>query len=144
MNDMIKAIANADSTAQQTSHFYVDKHELSVHIYTLVIRGESIRKVTGSISAFCNRFRLHAETNGRLILISTMSWPCDYIHDVILEILQPLGLKNIIDYTIVVEQATVGVGFEPSELIGQRIPGCEEVSWLGSAVRADGCFIWAW
>ena len=81
-------------------------------------------------------------TNGKLYVAAEMRYPADFLVSLVSEILEPMGLIYNIDMVILQEQLIHGVGGEVTPLLGKKIPGSEDLSWLGSQVRLNGNFVW--
>jgi len=94
------------------------------------------------IANFCKKNGISGLTNGKLYVAAEMRYPADFLVSLVSEILEPMGLIYNIDMVILQEQLIHGVRGEVTPLLGKKIPGSEDLSWLGSQVRLNGNFVW--
>ena len=121
---------------------YQDKKELEVVFITLIVDLEKLSNKGISISEFSHANKLTGVTNGNLYLVAEMSSPADYLNSLVEDVFEPQGLEYNKDMVILEEQLVYGVGDSVSSLVGKKIPGSENLAWLGSEVRLDGSYVW--
>ena len=121
---------------------YKDVEELSVVFTTLVVNIEKLNINDQLIAIFCRENGLSGVTNGKLYLVAEMRYPADFLYELIEESLEPEGLIYNKDMVIVQEELIRGVRGEVTPLLGKKIPGAEDIAWLGSEVRLNGNFVW--
>ena len=121
---------------------YKDVEELELVFTTLVVNIERLNSNDLLIANFCKKNGISGLTNGKLYVAAEMRYPADFLVTLVSEILEPMGLVYNIDMVILQEQLIHGVGGEVTPLLGKKIPGSEDLSWLGSQVRLNGNFVW--
>ena len=121
---------------------YKDVEELELVFTTLVVNIERLNSNDLLIANFCKKNGISGLTNGKLYVAAEMRYPADFLITLVSEILEPMGLVYNIDMVILQEQLIHGVGGEVTPLLGKKIPGSEDLSWLGSQVRLNGNFVW--
>jgi len=129
---------------------YVDDTMLEAKFSFLVIRVESIIKKFGSVEDFAIENGISGVTNGKLIVMYEMSEPPPFLYQLVDEVLEPAGLKEIDDYVIAFEQYLMIADSLPGSKevprgksnLNQPIPICDQVPWLGSVVSDIGNFVW--
>jgi len=121
---------------------YKDVEELELVFTTLVVNIERLNSNDLLIANFCKKNGISGLTNGKLYVAAEMRYPADFLVSLVSEILEPMGLIYNIDMVILQEQLIHGVGGEVTPLLGKKIPGSEDLSWLGSQVRLNGNFVW--
>ncbi len=129
---------------------YVDDTMLEAKFSFLVIRADSIIKKFGSVEDFAIENGISGVTNGKLIVMYEMSEPPPFLYQLVDEVLEPAGLKEIDDYVIAFEQYLMIADSLPGSKevprgksnLNQPIPICDQVPWLGSVVSDIGNFVW--
>lgn len=129
---------------------YVDDTMLEAKFSFLVIRVESIIKKFGSVEDFAIENGISGVTNGKLIVMYEMSEPPPFLYQLVDEVLEPAGLKEIDDYVIAFEQYLMIADSLPDSRevprgksnLNQTIPICDQVPWLGSVISDIGNFVW--
>ena len=121
---------------------YKDVEELELVFTTLVVNIERLNSNDLLIANFCKKNGISGLTNGKLYVAAEMRYPADFLISLVSEILEPMGLVYNIDMVILQEQLIHGVRGEVTPLLGKKIPGSEDLSWLGSQVRLNGNFVW--
>mgnify|MGYP001579961858 CR=1 FL=1 len=121
---------------------YEDVEELKVVFTTLVVNIEKLNINDQLIAIFCRENGLSGVTNGKLYLVAEMRYPADFLYELIEESLEPEGLIYNKDMVIIQEELIRGVRGEVTPLLGKKIPGAEDIAWLGSEVRLNGNFVW--
>ena len=124
---------------------YEDQERLKVVFSFLIINVESINSKFGLLKEFALANNLYGVTNGKLYGLAEMMDPPPRLYQMIDEILIPLGLEEKKDYVLTYERLLRGVdGHEDNcpSMIGEEIPECSDVTWLGSIITEKGQFVW--
>ena len=121
---------------------FKDVEELELVFTTLVVNIESLNSNDLLIANFCKKNGISGLTNGKLYVAAEMRYPADFLCKLIEETLEPEGLVYNIDMVLLQEQLIRGVRGEVTQLLGKKIPGAEDIAWLGSEVRLNGNFVW--
>ncbi len=120
---------------------YVDKEELPIYFFAMVIRVRSINRKVGSVEAFHRLLDREMLTNGKLLLMFEMVYPPIDFPVIWEEFLSPRGFKIDTDIVFLEEQLVHGVDGAES-CYPDEIPGSEEIPWLKTRVSEDGNFAW--
>ena len=121
---------------------FKDVEELELVFTTLVVNIERLNSNDLLIANFCKKNGISGLTNGKLYVAAEMRYPADFLCKLIEETLEPEGLVYNIDMVLLQEQLIRGVRGEVTQLLGKKIPGAEDIAWLGSEVRLNGNFVW--
>jgi hypothetical protein len=121
---------------------YQDKKEIKIVFTALIVDLEKLSSKGISISEFSHANNLTGVTNGNLYIVAEMSSPADYLNSLVEDVFEPQELEYNKDMVILEEQLVYGGGDSVSSLLGKKIPGSENLAWLGSEVRLDGSYVW--
>ena len=125
-----------------SSIVYLDEDRMKLCFWNLVIRVDSINRYFGRVNLFVRKYRLHARTNGKLLIVSEMISPPAYLTKVVSDILTPIGMEYGEDYLLVMEEPIRGVGNRYSPYIEKEIPATRQYDWICSVLDFNGCFVW--
>jgi hypothetical protein len=121
---------------------YLDEERMKLYFWNLVIRVDSINRLFGQVNLFVRKHRLHAQTNGKLVILTEMISPPAYLTKVVSDILTPLGMEYGEDYLLVMEEPLRGVGDRYSPYIEEELPATRQYDWISSFLDFNGCFVW--
>jgi hypothetical protein len=125
----------------RTGIAYVDKEELPIYFFAMVIRVRSINRKVGSVETIHRLVDREMLTNGKMLVMFEMVYPPIDFHEIWEEFLKPKGFKIDKDLVFLEEQLIRGVdGTESCYL--DEIPGSEEIPWLKIRVSEDGNYAW--
>ena len=121
---------------------YLDKDQMPIVFSSLIVNVASVNKKFGPLKDFMSKFDLSGQTNGKLLIVGEMVSPPYNLIKIVETNLHPLGFMDKLDYVIAEERLIRGAGNTYGPYLNQSNPECENITWLGSVIKADGNFVW--
>ena len=127
---------------RHSSIVYLDQEKLRIVFCSLVIRVKSVNEFYGTLKDFVRVNKLHAKTNGKILIMSEMFFPPIYLTDIHRFLLEPMGLKYGRDFLLILEKPC-GNKDRTDSSFNIQMRETKESNWLKSIETNAGCFVWA-